>query len=495
MKRRFRGVRADKLEAHYDVVIIGAGIGGLTCANLLALAGQKVLLVESHFRVGGYCSVFQQQGYTFDAATHFYPLLGNTDTLTGKLIKKMGVTTQWVKMDPVDYFHLPDGSRFTVSADFDSYLARLKKQFPNQCQAIDDFFHEVREAYLFGLLYYFKDRYSPQLDCYVKLSLRDAIDAHFDDRRLKLILTADCAHWGSAPKNTSFVFDSMLRLSYFLNNYYPVGGSQAFADELAQRFEQAGGQVLMFSEVKKIRVRNQAVEGVEIESGSPKRRQRYQVKADFVVSNADMLHTLEDLLEPGLMTEELAQAKTLKPTMSCFMSHIGVHGISTGQLEQAQGYYWQEWDTDQVGSTALKCKLFVPTLYEPALAPAGGHVLLVQKVLDLDYANINDWPAHKREVEHRIEGYLQDILPALEQHIVVKSSATAMTSYRYTRNYQGAMLGWEMSPQQLGEQRPGISTPINGLYLTGHWVRPGGGITPVIVSAQQVADKILVFSD
>ena len=52
------------------------------------------------------------------------------------------------------------------------------------------------------------------------------------------------------------------------------------------------------------------------------------------------------------------------------------------------------------------------------------------------------------------------------------------------------MLGWEMSPDQLGELRPGVEGPLKNLYLVGHWVQPGGGITPVMVSAMQAAKRI-----
>src|SRR5205807_9101782 len=85
------------------------------------------------------------------------------------------------------------------------------------------------------------------------------------DPRLKLLLTADCPHWGSPPGRTSFVFDSMLRLSYFLGNYYPQGGSQAFADALARRFEERGGHILMRSTVRRIQIEDGAARGVEIE--------------------------------------------------------------------------------------------------------------------------------------------------------------------------------------------------------------------------------------
>ena len=136
MKRLFRGLRGKRPNDSYDAVIIGAGIGGLICANLLAREGLRVLLTEQHYMVGGYCSTFRRKGYTFDAATHFYPLLGNPATITGKLLLDLGITNGWVKMDPVDHFHFPDGSSFAVSADFDIYLAKLKSEFPEEAPAL-----------------------------------------------------------------------------------------------------------------------------------------------------------------------------------------------------------------------------------------------------------------------------------------------------------------------------------------------------------------------
>src|SRR5215470_6539789 len=145
LSRRFRGLRVEP-NSSYDAVVIGAGVGGLVCATLLARASLKVLLVEQHSMVGGYCSTFRRGGYTFDAATHFYPLLGNKSTITGSLLSELGITTEWVKMDPVDRFHFPDGSAFAVPADFDSYLAKLKVEFPAESENIDRFFAKVRKA-------------------------------------------------------------------------------------------------------------------------------------------------------------------------------------------------------------------------------------------------------------------------------------------------------------------------------------------------------------
>src|SRR5215210_6702111 len=113
----------------YDAIIIGSGIGGLFCGNILAQDGLKVLLLERHYMLGGFCSTFRRKGFVFDAATHFYPLLGNETTLTGKVLKQLGIKTEWVKMDPVDQFHLPGLPPFSVPADFGEYLAKLKRWF------------------------------------------------------------------------------------------------------------------------------------------------------------------------------------------------------------------------------------------------------------------------------------------------------------------------------------------------------------------------------
>src|SRR5262249_30614119 len=118
-----------------------------------------------------------------------------------------------------------------------------------------------------------------------------------------------------------------------------------------------------------------------------------------------------------------------------------------------------------------------------------GHVLIIQKVTEIDFDAIDDWAAHKKGLEDEAMAYLRPMLPA-SARIVVQMSASAMTSHRFTLNDGGAMLGWEMAPDQLGDGRPDARGPVRGLYLVGQWTRPGGGITPVIVSAMNVARLI-----
>ena len=498
-RRPFRGLRERPPRARYDAVVVGAGVGGLFCANLLARAGLAVLLVEQHYMVGGLCSTFRRGGFTFDAATHFYPLLGNPETLPGRLLADLGVETGWVKMDPVDSFHFPDGSRFAVPADLAQYLAAVKARFPHQAAALDRFFAEVREAYLLGLLAYFRGRETPRFHALREVSLRQALDRTFDDEKLKLLLTADCPHWGSPPSRISFVFDSMLRLAYFLGNYYPAGGSQAFVDELARCFEERGGDILMSTRVDRILVEAGRAAGIEGETDRGPLRGRHRVAAEVVVSNADLLLTLRDLLPPDSAgtAAGLAQAAALRPSWPCYLTHLGLSGVGAADLEAVQGYHWQGWDSDELGNLAdfrqgaLRCKVFVPTHYEPALAPPGKQVVILQKVMPVDYARVLDWQAHKAQVQEYLLSQLERVLPGVSRHVEVITTASALTAWRFTLNEHGAMLGWDMAPDQLGSARPGVHGPVAGLYLTGHWVRPGGGITPVIVSAVHAAEAVL----
>src|SRR5262249_59787949 len=115
----------------------------------------------------------------------------------------------------------------------------------------------------------------------------------------------------------------------------------------------------------------------------------------------------------------------LRATYRCFLSHIGDEGVSARDLERIHGYHWRDWDADRVGTDAFRFKLFVPTLYEPEMAPPGGHVLIIQKVTEIDFDTIDDWAAHKKGLEDEVMDYLRRLLPS-RRRISLQLSASAM---------------------------------------------------------------------
>jgi phytoene dehydrogenase-like protein len=478
----------------YDGIVIGAGIGGLVCATLLARGGMKVLLLEKHYVLGGFCSSFRRKGFLFDAATHFYPLLGNPATMTGKLLRELDIPTQWIKMDPVDQFHFPGSAPFAVPANFSDYIHKLKEWFPHQANSVDVYFGELRQAYMYGLLHYFKGVSNDYVERLEHCTMMDKLDEHFSDPKLKAVLMADTPHWGSLPCRTSYIFDAMLRLSYFLGNYYPKGSSQQFADDLGRGLEARGGRILKCASVEKIHVAGGAVRGVSIRAVSRRAAQHFIFEAPVVVSNADALHTYRDLLGDSHCDGWiLDRIQAMKPSHPCFLMHIGLRGMDPARLAAAEGYYWTCYDPKDAIRNVFK--VFIPTHFDPTIAPPGCQILIVQKLTPVKFDEVRDWTAYKASIENVIMDRLRGIFPELDAHIVVRLGATAMTAQRFTGNYQGAMLGWEMSPDQLGAGRLPFYTPVQNLYLTGHWTQPGGGITPVIVSAQRVARTILTGKD
>src|SRR5690606_37100372 len=162
----------------------------------LVQSGGRVVWVAKQYMVGGYCSAFRRSGFSFDAATHFYPLLGNATTITGRLLRELGCRTEWVQMDPVDTFHLPDGSAFVVDADFERYRQALDRRFPSQRAALDAFFDAARQAYADGLLAFFREVEAPRLGRWMDWTLAQALERFIPDPELRLVLAADCAHWG-----------------------------------------------------------------------------------------------------------------------------------------------------------------------------------------------------------------------------------------------------------------------------------------------------------
>jgi phytoene dehydrogenase-like protein len=474
-------------------VVIGAGVGGLLTACLLAREGLRVLLMEQHYMVGGYCSTFRRGGFTFDAATHFYPVLGNPETRLGRLLRELGVATEWVAMDPVDTFHFPDGSSFAVPADFDAYRRRLDEEFPAERESLERFFADVRSIYLHGALAFFRQRTTPVFDHWSSRTLWQELVSRFRDPRLRLLLTADCPHWGSPPERISFVFDSMLRMTYFLGNYYPKGSSQHFADELARVLESFGGEILTSTAARRIEVRDGRAVAVEAETLRGSLAGRHRVEAGVVVSNADWSVTFDELLGHEPVAREWGRAgRGLRRSHPCYLVHVGLEGADPRRLEEVQGYYWQDWDPNRMAEGSLLCKVFVPTAYDPDLAGGPGRqIVILQKVLAVDWSAIEDWQRHKAGIEALGLEHLSSLVPGIRERIVTVQTASARTSWRFTRNREGAMLGWEMSPDQVGDGRPGTRGPIASLFLVGHWVQPGGGIVPVLESARRVAREVL----
>src|SRR3989338_7018115 len=128
------------MKENYDVLIIGAGIGGLVCGAYLAKAGLKILLIEKQDKVGGYCTSFQRQGYLFDSAVHSLRGLKDNNQL-GILFNDLSLE----KRDILRRINPSDGimfrkKRIYIYNDSNHTIDSFKNAFPKQQKEIDNFF-------------------------------------------------------------------------------------------------------------------------------------------------------------------------------------------------------------------------------------------------------------------------------------------------------------------------------------------------------------------
>src|SRR4030042_957733 len=131
----------------YDVVIIGAGVGGLVCGCYLAKEGLRVLIVEQHDKPGGYCTSFQRKGYEFDVGVHY--LGGLKKGILGKTLKELDLERriEFIQFNPTDKIVLPNNTTYISSDPFET-IVNFKKSFPRNSIQIDSFFKFIMEQNL-----------------------------------------------------------------------------------------------------------------------------------------------------------------------------------------------------------------------------------------------------------------------------------------------------------------------------------------------------------
>ncbi|MCX7926739.1 MAG: FAD-dependent oxidoreductase [Candidatus Omnitrophica bacterium] len=238
----------------YDVIIIGAGIGGLTCGCYLAKAGMKVLIVEQHTQVGGYCTSFNRQGFTFNVLTSTLGNLGKNKAL-GLIMSELGIDKKldFIKVDPSDII-LTSVYSIPIYSDFNKTINKLQESFPKEAIKIKEFFDFIRNSDMINL--YFKLR---------RKTLKELLDSYFLDIQLKSIFTMMLCRLGLHPKDIA-AFTSVVHFREFIMDmgYHPKGGMQRLSDAFAGRFRDFGGEILLKSRVDKIIIKNKKAMGVNI---------------------------------------------------------------------------------------------------------------------------------------------------------------------------------------------------------------------------------------
>ena len=472
-----QSTKKDALYPYYDAIIIGAGIAGLVCAAFLAKCGKKVLLVEQHFIPGGYCTSFKRKGFTFDAAVHHVGGCGKW-SVVGRCFKTLGIEMDFYPLDPMDHLIFPNFS-IEIPADLDEYITRLQERYPSEKDNIKDFFQDFIKLYRAT----FNNEKSQIIDKYKDQTYGEMLNAFFKNDEIKMILAGQWGYIGLPPTQASAIAMCQMMINYLKDGaFFPAGGTQEFANAIFKKFIDFGGHVMLSSKVEKILLNDNSVRGIKLQNDK-------EISTGLVVSNIDARQTFFDLLEGKMDSSFLKKVEEMRESCSFFLLYLGVGGdIDLSNLKR--GFYHTATDVNTIDKEWLY--ISVPTKICPTLAPSSKQIISVVVYLDKAmYKNVTDWKSFKERMTLQTINRLESYVPDLKKYIEVKESATPKTLERYTSNTNGAAYGWEVTVDQMWENRLPQKTPIENLYLTGHWTRPGPGVCAVVASGWSVANLIM----
>jgi phytoene dehydrogenase-like protein len=497
---RFRG---ESRRDVYDVIVVGSGIGGLTAAALLARAGRSVLVVERHDRVGGYAHAFRRGRYLFDSAVHLVGGCEPVETPGGgmihSLLSNLGVRErcEFARIDPC-YAAVYPGAALQAPCSIEGFVevhagedraaAKALRQFLQECLDIRE---ETRRASQlpspFGAVT--DARRFPTLLRYRRATLAQVLDAQLDSPELKALVGTLWPYLGLPPSRLSFLYFANMLMSYLVDGAFCCRGSfQRFADALAAAITARGGEILLKSSVRRIQVEDGCVRGVVLEHGQ-------RIESPLVLSNADARQTVEEMVGPeAFPARYVASLRRMKPSLSSFIVHAAASLPLDPRETCHETFLYSSFDHDRAHRSSLAgdpcwLSVTVPTLADPGLAPAGEHLLILTTLVP--YGARSRWRAGKDGLARRLLGIAEHHFPGLGGRLEFVESGTPRTLERYTRNTDGALYGWELSPTQVGSGRLSGSTPITGLRLVGHWTQPGGGVYGVVSSGIMTARSVL----
>ncbi|OLD61838.1 MAG: hypothetical protein AUI53_04035 [Acidobacteria bacterium 13_1_40CM_2_60_7] len=468
-------IKRSELRDSYDVIVIGAGVGGLVCAGFLARGGKRVLVLDHHYLPGGCCTAFPRKRYTFDAAVHHIGACGRYG-IVGRVLSQLGLSLRFVHLDPMDHLIFPD-SEFIIPADFDAYAEELGRCFPVEKSRVSGFFRDLVRLYRQILKHE-----GPLLDRYRGVSFEQMLADYFENPAVRRILGAQWGYLGSQIEEASAVGMCQMLVSYLKDGaYYPAGSTQAFSDALAQSLLDTGAHVLLKNRVTELLVDQGRVTGVRVENGTP-------VRSEVVVSNVDARQLFEDLAPEGACQEERVRIQKLRVAPSYYALYLAL----SSELDLAhlpRGFYYL---SDSEGQGAIEwIYLSVPTRYDPNLAPAGKHIISMTVGVRTGSPAYLAWQKDKSAMARTVLRYLETRVPHLAQKIDFMESASPKTIARYTLAKDGVAYGWAVLPNQAGDARLPSKTSLHGLYLTGQWTVPGPGVAAVAASGWSTASRIL----
>ena len=497
------------------IAIIGAGLGGLTTGNLLADRGHRVVIFESQPTPGGYTAGFRRKGFYFESGTLSFESIG----VFRKAMDDLGLTERipLVRMrmrlrSPYFDFMLDSMPAFkeALAAAFPADRAGLESYFREMDPLIDAMRPIATRAFPFqfrglrALAAYFPfltsgPRLMARSKRYKGMTVDELAARHFKPGTpvYRLFTSLGYPRMEVATQAGMFLV--------LAEDYWHVkDGMQSWADLLAARFRERGGDLRLRAPVERILTRDGAASGVL------SRGERFD--ADVVVSAADYKRTFLELLDDASLVPapRLERIRTAPVSEGIFTVYLGLsmtgedlaarlksHSMSYSPLDHDIDPY-DPADESHFAKSGLS--LYSPSLVNPALAPEGKSSLMIQAVSPTRWQGNwrRDDPEAYRALKDKVRTMLvtraDALIPGLRDAIEYEDAATPLTYERYTGNTDGATSGWSWNPKQPfyegGQFTATVTTPVRNLLIGSCWAGQIGGIPNALAAAYLCVKRI-----
>ncbi len=496
-----------------DVVVIGAGLGGLSAAGHLQDNGYDVVVLEHHTKPGGYAHNFKERGYRFEVALHALDGM-KKGGWAYPMFEMLGVFDK-VEMNQLDPFYTVAYPDFEVSVhtDIPDYLAEICAVFPDERDGVSDLFAALRRLG-HDMARYAADRrhgasvpMDQMIDRYPDMSIAFAtpwaafVDQYIEADEIKALLSTLWGYLGLPPSKLSAGQFGLTLLSYHTSGaWYPTGGSGAVTKAMADTIEERGAAFHYRHTVTSIEPEGPDRITVTTDRG-------LVIHAKAAVSNASPMTTL-DLLPGGAIDDGWSDdVHSEEPALASLVVYLGLdkdvaaEGWDHHEFFDVGGYDQDaEYEAIKSGNFE-KAGMIISnyTVVDPGCAPEGGSVIVLTTLAPWDYMDVwgtgGDLDGYSdneryKEIKEAVADVLIDRaekrIPGLRESIVVRQVGTPLTNVRYVLQPQGSLYGREQTVMsQMSRRKP--TTPVENLFLAGAWIG-GGGMTLCVGSGKSAAN-------